>query len=590
MNFLQRSFLTPACRQKSVPSPPMRRVSLEGVALSRPQIALLLSSVLLSSSACSTSGDAPCKGAERCECYGNGTCDEGLSCLSNHCVDTSQDAAVEAGPVGTEETETDVDTTDDLATGSDAHSVENGASSKPDVDESDSTEPTTGATVQSTAPASADSLPFDNTSGVITNTDEQVSSATSESTSTMDTGTSSPSSSPETSAPTDATSSTSETSGSRSFPPLPSRVEAALDDESTTGRQSSACTSPQASNDLCYTVVPCASEPCDASFEWTWATVTQEQQTFPLVMWDISGDGTVVVGTWGTSQPIRAFAFRWGKSAVTYLSQYNGFGSALNFDATAAAGSVQPCLNQSCDWEGARFTRGAYELLPEGLNSPYDISDDQTVVGYERPASTLLGTIWSSGEPLIVNDYAFQNISGDGVYVAGTEDGTGRVVLYSAANGIKYIPDTSPLRADATSGVNEDGSVVVGWGWDSQALQERLFLWRTEKASTNRGSVEVVAPAAGFANLIPFAIDATGSVVVGVNRNDSSSAPEETQAFYWDTADQPRPMTDELAARGITVPDGVFLHNPHVSADGSTIIGKGVRGDAPIIWRARLAQ
>src|SRR4051812_9552683 len=42
--------------------------------------------------------DAPCQGAETCQCYPNHTCDGTLSCLSNLCVDAS--AAGAAGAAG----------------------------------------------------------------------------------------------------------------------------------------------------------------------------------------------------------------------------------------------------------------------------------------------------------------------------------------------------------------------------------------------------------------------------------------------------------------------------------------------------------
>jgi hypothetical protein len=62
---------------------------------------LALAGALWALSACSdgerfASGDAgECSGKEQCQCYGNGTCDLGLTCLSNYCVDvTSGDGAV----------------------------------------------------------------------------------------------------------------------------------------------------------------------------------------------------------------------------------------------------------------------------------------------------------------------------------------------------------------------------------------------------------------------------------------------------------------------------------------------------------------
>jgi hypothetical protein len=46
----------------------------------------LIPVALLLGFACGTSQEQPCRGSERCDCYGNGTCDEGLVCMSNACV------------------------------------------------------------------------------------------------------------------------------------------------------------------------------------------------------------------------------------------------------------------------------------------------------------------------------------------------------------------------------------------------------------------------------------------------------------------------------------------------------------------------
>src|SRR3954463_15105698 len=40
--------------------------------------------------------DAPCQGAETCQCYPNNTCNGALSCLSNLCVDASNAGAAGA--------------------------------------------------------------------------------------------------------------------------------------------------------------------------------------------------------------------------------------------------------------------------------------------------------------------------------------------------------------------------------------------------------------------------------------------------------------------------------------------------------------
>src|SRR4051812_33769075 len=55
---------------------------------------LLLASVSLAlTPSCSSSTPACAVGTERCECTGGGSCDPGLSCLSNRCVRLAGDAS-----------------------------------------------------------------------------------------------------------------------------------------------------------------------------------------------------------------------------------------------------------------------------------------------------------------------------------------------------------------------------------------------------------------------------------------------------------------------------------------------------------------
>jgi hypothetical protein len=53
--------------------------------------AVVLAAALVAA-ACNSAGSAPAPGTERGACYGNGTCDDGLTCLSDRCV------RVEVGP------------------------------------------------------------------------------------------------------------------------------------------------------------------------------------------------------------------------------------------------------------------------------------------------------------------------------------------------------------------------------------------------------------------------------------------------------------------------------------------------------------
>jgi hypothetical protein len=49
---------------------------------------------------CGGGAQTSCAGSERCACYPNSTCNAGLTCLSNVCVDSSSGAAGHAGTTG----------------------------------------------------------------------------------------------------------------------------------------------------------------------------------------------------------------------------------------------------------------------------------------------------------------------------------------------------------------------------------------------------------------------------------------------------------------------------------------------------------
>jgi hypothetical protein len=61
---------------------------------------LVGASALLIAVACGSTTQERCTGAERCDCYGNGTCDDGLICRSNACVATAGGGAGASGAGG----------------------------------------------------------------------------------------------------------------------------------------------------------------------------------------------------------------------------------------------------------------------------------------------------------------------------------------------------------------------------------------------------------------------------------------------------------------------------------------------------------
>jgi hypothetical protein len=299
----------------------------------------------------------------------------------------------------------------------------------------------------------------------------------------------------------------------------------------------------------------------------------------------LSGDGSVLLGddVVGTTER-RAFVSRWGNDALTYLTaEGQSAATAVNFDGTAAVGAVNTCPDTDCSYEGVRWTAAGVDAIPRELGLPTDIADESRVCGYERTDGAIWGYLWDGAEDLVRAELlALQQLSGDGRAAAGVADG-GPVVLFHE-NGTTAIPPTGNFRPDIVLAVSHDARWVVGYGWDSDTGYA-MFRWHVGQ------DVELISPLPGFEEVVPFSIDAEASVMVGENRQTAVAdpAPDHAQAFYWDEPDGLRPFVDELAQRGLQLPDTLHLHAPRVSADGSTVVGTGNLDGSAIYWRARLA-
>ncbi len=510
-------------------------------------------------------------GTERCMCYGNGTCEDGLACLSEHCVDPTPDldAGADARSLaseslaGEETIDGSAQTTKDVP---------------PSTDDSRDLTTTGVTTVDSSAGSAQTTLDATYSHPVSSNASSEAQTGVDADSSLHAT------TSVETTSSTDATSGSDHTTEDEpTFAVLPARLSNALDEPATTVTPTADCAADLHPEEVCYAAAICDGEPCAATLEWIAATGTVASAGYWFQLRDLSGDGTVLFGDWvqEAGTPRYVALLRWGNDRVTLFDDAESTGTAINFDATAAVGAV----NVANDWEYVRWRSGGNDPLAIGIGTPYGISRGNTVVGNTRVEGVMRGFTWTTAEPTFVQNLVLQTISGDGYYAAGLTDGGGPVVLFHA-NGTKTIPATPQLRPDVTSDVNFDGSVVVGYGWSQQALSSPMYRWRVEEEQ-----VDIIAPLPGFQSAIPLAVTDDGNVIVGTNQNGSTYGPiEDTEAFYWDGEEGMRPMVDELLQRGLSLTSDLWLSTARISADGSTVVGEGYEGTSRILWRARLAR
>lgn len=525
---------------------------------------------------CGESSSECTRGTERCECYGNGTCEEGLVCLSDHCVDPTppRDA-------GRDTQLPDAGDTQSGPSSSEPHAITT-RGVDPSDETSDSVLPTDGhGSGVATTASSSDAPPLDTSASDSASADSAPATSAARSTQSMD------DLSTESNTDDAQASSGEDTSSTHppSIPSLPPRHAQALDELASEIAPATVCEPGLRLDEVCYEEIGCSGEPCAANFQWVWSTGSIDQATYSVVLRDASGDGTVLFGDWFAEGVERqAMLLRWGNDRATLIDAAESSATAINFNATMAVGAVAAVNG---DWTFVRWSQGGAEDLPDNTGTPSDISDTTTIVGYERRVDNILwGFEWTtSADPTYAEAVALQTISGNGEYAGGVVDGSGQVVLFYD-NGTKAAPPTPNFRPDATSDVNFDGSVVVGYGWSQQALKTQMYRWRVGDEE-----LDIVPPLGDFQSSYPFGVTDDGAIVVGTNQTGASNGPiESSEAFYWDEGGGMRPMLDELSERGIDIPNNLWLSNARISSDGTTVVGEGYSGNSRILWRARLAR
>ncbi len=538
-------------------------------------------------------------GEERCECYANGTCNEGLECLSNHCVDTGQSVDMDRDAASGSADDSDAsqsgqDELGDEMTDDGSDATQNpkpkpaGDDTTPSADGTDSSDPT------SDAPDGGASQPAEPSEEPVSNADESNTDETPTDESVTDNAATDETDGTGTDAnigtDTDGTDTGTDDPDPMSLDELaslPPRVSGALDAASPVAPTQAACPLTTSTNDICRMPVECAdADACLATFDWIYAASSMAGGASKLILRSLSGDGTVVAGdeVLNADPGARnAYVWRWGSSELTTpASGSRSSATALNFDASAMVGAQSSC--SSCDYEYVVWTADSVLPFPAELNSPRDISHERTVVGAIRDSDSILwGYIWDGGEPVLAQTLSFHKISGDGKFAAGVADGGGPVVRFDD-NGTKSMPTVGTLVPYEVMDITTHGEVVVGYGLVG-ATGYSSFRWQVDVGA------EAIAPPSGFSSIVPFSVDESGGVMVGVSRVEvDSNEGDQVQTFYWDETDGLRPFVDELAARGIELPSGMYLHTPRMSADATTVVGEGFMDTAPILWRARLVQ
>jgi probable HAF family extracellular repeat protein len=316
--------------------------------------------------------------------------------------------------------------------------------------------------------------------------------------------------------------------------------------------------------------------------------------------WDVSADGSVVVGTVGNE------VFRWTAGGSMLRPAVVQDRAAVSGDGLVVVGSYLSPGLQAFRWMPVTGGFEGLGDLPGGGfgSSAFGASaDGQIVVGIGRVDGGNEAFRWTSTTGMVSLgdlsggsvDSAATGVSADGSVVVGYGDGSDsrrQAMRWTAATGmvgLGFLPEADGGSARA---VSADGSVAVG----ANAFEStppnpfnttlQAFRWTAAEGMVGLGDLP-----GGRIHSEAYDVSADGSVVVGYAEIDRQSIMSITAAFIWTRETGMVNLQDALIASGVTNLNGWTLHEAHgVSADGRTIVGTGEHNGRTEPWVATIPE
>lgn len=305
----------------------------------------------------------------------------------------------------------------------------------------------------------------------------------------------------------------------------------------------------------------------------------------------VSEDGAVVVG-YGHDGGGNEHAFRWTKDGGM-VTLGRGWARAASADGSVVVGdgTFGPAIAEAFRWTSGGGMVGLGDLPePDFWSEANAVSADGSVVvgvGNKTFGGYSDAFRWTSGGGMVrLGDlpggdsasYA-EDVSADGSVVVGSVfSANGREAVRWTSGGIVGLGDLpGGIFSSQATAVSSDGSVVVGWSRSAAGAQ--AFRWTSDGGMIGLGDLP-----GGASTSIAADVSADGSVVVGY-----SSSVSGTEAFIWDTGHGMRSLRDVLVAEiGMNLTGWTLREALGISADGRTIVGKGISARAEEGWIAYL--
>lgn len=314
----------------------------------------------------------------------------------------------------------------------------------------------------------------------------------------------------------------------------------------------------------------------------------------------VSADGSVVVGE-SVSASSFFEAFRWTpREGMVGLGFLPGFPTSTA-RATSANGSVVvgtglgPSKEEAVRWTAASSVVGLGFLPGFAESRAFGVSaDGSVVVGNSNSVPGQSGQFqafrWTAASGMVglgfLSGGGLSNaeaVSADGSLVVGVSDsGAGRQAFrWTEAGGMIGLGDLpGGSFFSSAHGVSADGLVVVGISDSASGAQ--AFRWTQSGGLIGLGFLP-----AGMQSEA-FGASANGSIVVGRDLVGPVGHGEE-RAFLWDTTEGMRDLKEVLIGQGDDLTGWTLIEALAVSADGISIVGRGINpAGQEEAWLARI--
>lgn len=314
---------------------------------------------------------------------------------------------------------------------------------------------------------------------------------------------------------------------------------------------------------------------------------------------NISGDGSIVVGSLTSDNWATSLAFQWNQiDGFQYLETIEGsnhhWGASASYDGSVIIGGA---ATPSHATEAFRWAEvGGFQKLGFVPGFSFRSSanqcsgDGSIVVGVSRSDTNGVAFKWTATDGItelpILAGYSYCEASGiskDGNVIVGfCNDGTNgaprpsvKSFRWTSTNGTEDIglPTGYYVRA-----ISADASTVVGWYW-TEIGGIAAFKWNGSGNPTDLGLLPTPFVDA-------YSVSGDGSVIVG----DTS---DEKGTFIWDSTNGIRFLIDVLQNPPNSIDlTGWTLRGGAISEDGKVITGWGYKAssEANVSWIANLNQ